>query len=40
MRVVVAGGGVAGLAASLAIARAGHEAVVLERDVVDPDGRR
>ena len=37
MRFVVAGGGVAGLAASLAIARAGHEAVVLERDLVDPD---
>jgi 2-polyprenyl-6-methoxyphenol hydroxylase-like FAD-dependent oxidoreductase len=34
MRFVVAGGGVAGLAASLAIARAGHEAVVLERDLV------
>ena len=38
MRFVVAGGGVAGLAASLAIARAGHHAVVLERDLVDPDG--
>jgi 2-polyprenyl-6-methoxyphenol hydroxylase-like FAD-dependent oxidoreductase len=38
MRFVVAGGGVAGLAASLAVARAGHEAVVLERDVVDPGG--
>lgn len=36
MRFVVAGGGVAGLAASLAIARAGHHAVVLERDRVDP----
>jgi 2-polyprenyl-6-methoxyphenol hydroxylase-like FAD-dependent oxidoreductase len=36
MRFVVAGGGVAGLAASLALARAGHEAVLLERDVVDP----
>src|SRR5919112_2603976 len=36
MRFVVAGGGVAGLAAALAIARAGHEAVVLERDRVDP----
>jgi 2-polyprenyl-6-methoxyphenol hydroxylase-like FAD-dependent oxidoreductase len=38
MRFVVAGGGVAGLAAALAVARAGHDAVVLERDVVDPDG--
>src|SRR5919197_2168234 len=38
MRFVVAGGGVAGLAASLALARAGHEAVVLERDRVDPGG--
>ena len=37
MRFVVAGGGVAGLAASLAIARAGHEAVVIERDPVGPD---
>jgi 2-polyprenyl-6-methoxyphenol hydroxylase-like FAD-dependent oxidoreductase len=36
MRFVVAGGGVAGLAAALAIARAGHHAVVLERDLVDP----
>jgi 2-polyprenyl-6-methoxyphenol hydroxylase-like FAD-dependent oxidoreductase len=32
MRFVVAGGGVAGLAAALAVARAGHEAVVVERD--------
>jgi 2-polyprenyl-6-methoxyphenol hydroxylase-like FAD-dependent oxidoreductase len=38
MRFVVAGGGVAGLGASLALARAGHEAVVLERDIVRPDG--
>jgi len=38
MKLVVAGGGVAGLAASLAVARAGHEAVVLERDRVDSDG--
>jgi 2-polyprenyl-6-methoxyphenol hydroxylase-like FAD-dependent oxidoreductase len=37
MRFVVAGGGVAGLAAALAVARAGHEAVVLERDPVDPE---
>ena len=36
MRFVVAGGGVAGLAAALAVARAGHEAVVLERDTVEP----
>lgn len=36
MKFVVAGGGVAGLAASLALARAGHQAVVLERDIVDP----
>jgi 2-polyprenyl-6-methoxyphenol hydroxylase-like FAD-dependent oxidoreductase len=35
MRFVVAGGGVAGLAAALAVARAGHEAVVLERDAVE-----
>src|SRR4051812_38025141 len=37
MKFVVAGGGVAGLAASLALARAGHEAVVLERDDVLPE---
>lgn len=36
MKFVVAGGGVAGLAAALAVARAGHEAVVVERDAVDP----
>lgn len=36
MRFVVAGGGVAGLAAGLAVARAGHSAVVLERDGVKP----
>src|SRR5918992_5388829 len=34
MKFVVAGGGVAGLAASLAVARAGHEVAVLERDRV------
>jgi 2-polyprenyl-6-methoxyphenol hydroxylase-like FAD-dependent oxidoreductase len=34
MRFVVAGGGVAGLAAALAVSRAGHEVVVLERDAV------
>ena len=43
MRFVIAGGGVAGLAAALAVARAGHSAVVLERDAVataadSPDG--
>jgi 2-polyprenyl-6-methoxyphenol hydroxylase-like FAD-dependent oxidoreductase len=38
MKFVVAGGGVAGLAASLAVARAGHNAVVLERDPVHPGG--
>jgi 2-polyprenyl-6-methoxyphenol hydroxylase-like FAD-dependent oxidoreductase len=38
MKFVVAGGGVAGLAAALALARAGHHAVVLERDLVRPDG--
>jgi 2-polyprenyl-6-methoxyphenol hydroxylase-like FAD-dependent oxidoreductase len=38
MKFVIAGGGVAGLAASLALARAGHDAVVLERDRVHPDG--
>jgi 2-polyprenyl-6-methoxyphenol hydroxylase-like FAD-dependent oxidoreductase len=35
MKFVVAGGGVAGLSAALAVARAGHEAVVLERDAVE-----
>jgi 2-polyprenyl-6-methoxyphenol hydroxylase-like FAD-dependent oxidoreductase len=38
MKFVVAGGGVAGLAAALAVARAGHHVVVLERDLVDPGG--
>jgi len=37
MKFVVAGGGVAGLAVSLGVARAGHRAVVLERDHVDTD---
>jgi 2-polyprenyl-6-methoxyphenol hydroxylase-like FAD-dependent oxidoreductase len=32
----VAGGGVAGLAAAVAVARSGHRAVVLERDPVEP----
>lgn len=34
MRFAIAGGGVAGLAAGLAVARAGHSAVVVERDRV------
>jgi 2-polyprenyl-6-methoxyphenol hydroxylase-like FAD-dependent oxidoreductase len=34
MKLVVAGGGVAGLAAALAVARAGHDAVVVERDPI------
>jgi len=34
MRFAIAGGGVAGLAAGLAVARAGHSAVVVERDEV------
>jgi 2-polyprenyl-6-methoxyphenol hydroxylase-like FAD-dependent oxidoreductase len=38
MKFVVAGGGFAGLAAALAVARAGHEVVVLERDLVESDG--
>jgi 2-polyprenyl-6-methoxyphenol hydroxylase-like FAD-dependent oxidoreductase len=38
MKFVVAGGGIAGLAAALAVARAGHEAVVIERDPVEPNG--
>ena len=37
MRFVVAGGGVAGLASALAVARAGHQAVVLERDAIAPE---
>ena len=36
MRFAVAGGGVAGLAAALAVARAGHSAIVVERDAVQP----
>jgi 2-polyprenyl-6-methoxyphenol hydroxylase-like FAD-dependent oxidoreductase len=38
MRFVIAGGGVAGLATALAVGRAGHEAVLLERDHVEPGG--
>src|SRR5690242_801044 len=34
MRFAIAGGGVAGLAAGLAVARAGHSAIVVERDDV------
>lgn len=37
MKFVVAGGGVAGLACALAVVRAGHSAVVIERDFVRPD---
>src|SRR3954454_9849966 len=37
MRFVVAGGGVAGLSAALAVARAGHQAVVLDRDAIEPN---
>src|SRR5215211_7656217 len=37
MKQVVAGGGVAGLAAALAVDRAGNHAVVLERDLVHSD---
>ena len=36
MRFVVAGGGVAGLATALSVARAGDSAVVIERDEVEP----
>jgi 2-polyprenyl-6-methoxyphenol hydroxylase-like FAD-dependent oxidoreductase len=32
MRIAIAGGGIAGLAAGLALARAGHETIVVERD--------
>jgi 2-polyprenyl-6-methoxyphenol hydroxylase-like FAD-dependent oxidoreductase len=39
VRFAIAGGGVAGLAAGLAVARAGHQAVVVERDhVMAQDG--
>ena len=37
MRFAIAGGGFAGLAAALAVARAGHEAVVIERDPVEAE---
>src|SRR5436305_622650 len=39
-RVVVIGGGVAGLAAALLVARGGRPVTLLERDVVDAVGRR
>jgi 2-polyprenyl-6-methoxyphenol hydroxylase-like FAD-dependent oxidoreductase len=38
VKFVVAGGGVAGLASALALARAGQDAVVLERDPLDSTG--
>lgn len=38
MDVVVAGGGMVGVACALMLARRGHEVVVLERDAAPPDG--
>src|SRR3982751_4664521 len=38
MDIVVAGGGVAGLAAALVLARSGHRATLLERDLLDGAG--
>lgn len=38
MKVVVVGAGIAGLAATLAFARRGHEVTLLERDRTDPPG--
>jgi 2-polyprenyl-6-methoxyphenol hydroxylase-like FAD-dependent oxidoreductase len=35
MRIAIAGGGIAGLTASLALARGGHEVTVVERDLLD-----
>lgn len=40
MRVVVAGAGVAGLAASLVLARAGHDVVLVDRDGAPDDATR
>lgn len=39
MRIAIAGGGIAGLTAGLALARSGHEVTVVERDTIAaPDG--